>query len=197
MTDLLKLCDNKPKGGLPLIAALPPPLPPSPRLRRTGRAFALLGLEASIAEAARSWLGTPFKHQGRMKGVGVDCLGLLVGVALKLDLKDKSGEPLVTLDRLGYGHFPDEIALQSALENALHVRAEPCIGAIGLFTIDGRTQHLGIFGDYGAGELSLIHAYAPHRKVVEHRLSEEWLERVVGCYRLCEVTEAGFAGKVC
>ncbi len=26
------------------------------------------------------WLGTPYRHQGRRKGVGCDCLGLVLGV---------------------------------------------------------------------------------------------------------------------
>ncbi len=33
-----------------------------------------------IVAAARGWIGTPYRHQGRLKGVGCDCLGLLVGV---------------------------------------------------------------------------------------------------------------------
>ena len=32
-----------------------------------------------IAEA-RSWIGTPYRHQASLKGVGCDCLGLLRGV---------------------------------------------------------------------------------------------------------------------
>lgn len=35
---------------------------------------------ADIVAVARSWIGTPYRHQGRLKGVGCDCLGLLVGV---------------------------------------------------------------------------------------------------------------------
>lgn len=34
---------------------------------------------AVIAEA-RSWIGTPYRHQGARRGVGCDCLGLLRGV---------------------------------------------------------------------------------------------------------------------
>ncbi len=34
---------------------------------------------AIVAEAA-SWLGTPYRHQASLKGVGCDCLGLLRGV---------------------------------------------------------------------------------------------------------------------
>jgi NlpC/P60 family putative phage cell wall peptidase len=30
--------------------------------------------------AARSWIGTPYRHQASLKGVGCDCLGLLRGV---------------------------------------------------------------------------------------------------------------------
>ncbi len=35
---------------------------------------------ASIVAVARSWIGTPYRHQASLKGVGCDCLGLLVGV---------------------------------------------------------------------------------------------------------------------
>jgi len=34
----------------------------------------------AIVAEARSWLGTPYRHQGRSKGVGCDCLGLVLGV---------------------------------------------------------------------------------------------------------------------
>ncbi len=33
-----------------------------------------------VLEIARSWEETPYAHQGRLKGVGVDCLGLLIGM---------------------------------------------------------------------------------------------------------------------
>ncbi|MEM9740397.1 MAG: peptidase P60 [Pseudomonadota bacterium] len=33
-----------------------------------------------ILLAARDWLGTPYRHQASMRGVGADCLGLLRGV---------------------------------------------------------------------------------------------------------------------
>jgi NlpC/P60 family putative phage cell wall peptidase len=35
--------------------------------------------ERIVAEAL-SWVGTPYRHQGARKGVGCDCLGLLIGV---------------------------------------------------------------------------------------------------------------------
>jgi NlpC/P60 family putative phage cell wall peptidase len=42
------------------------------------------GTEETVSEAvvreALTWLGTPYRHQGRRKGVGCDCLGLVLGV---------------------------------------------------------------------------------------------------------------------
>jgi NlpC/P60 family putative phage cell wall peptidase len=35
--------------------------------------------DAVVAEAL-TWLGTPYRHQGSRKGVGCDCLGLVLGV---------------------------------------------------------------------------------------------------------------------
>ncbi|MBX3519033.1 MAG: C40 family peptidase [Xanthobacteraceae bacterium] len=33
-----------------------------------------------IVAVARSWIGTPYRHQASLKGVGCDCLGFLRGV---------------------------------------------------------------------------------------------------------------------
>ena len=35
--------------------------------------------ELIVAEA-RSWIGTPYRHQASLKGVGCDCLGLVRGI---------------------------------------------------------------------------------------------------------------------
>lgn len=37
-------------------------------------------LKEQVLEAARGWLGTPYRHQASVKGAGCDCLGLLRGV---------------------------------------------------------------------------------------------------------------------
>lgn len=34
----------------------------------------------SLVALARGWIGTPYRHQASLKGVGCDCLGLLRGV---------------------------------------------------------------------------------------------------------------------
>ena len=35
---------------------------------------------ASLVAEARDWIGTPYRHQASVKGVGCDCLGLVRGV---------------------------------------------------------------------------------------------------------------------
>jgi cell wall-associated NlpC family hydrolase len=39
-----------------------------------------LVLRANIVAIARTWLGTPYRHQGAAKHAGCDCLGLIRGV---------------------------------------------------------------------------------------------------------------------
>jgi len=34
----------------------------------------------AIAALAREWIGTPYRHQASLKGIGCDCLGLVRGV---------------------------------------------------------------------------------------------------------------------
>lgn len=145
-----------------------------------------------LVVAARGWLGTRFQHQGRCKRSamhrgGVDCLGLLMGIAKELMLKARDGRALTTHDRLDYGHYPAAGGLQCQLDALLWPGEPPMMpGQIGLFRIDGQAQHLGIFTDYAeAGDgLGLIHAYAPARQVVEHRLDVMWERRLAGLWRV-------------
>jgi len=136
-----------------------------------------------IVDAARSWIGTPFHHQGRIKTVGVDCLRLLIGVALELYLRDVEGVPLAAYDELSYGHMPDERNLYMKLQNVLIETKALKSENIVLFEIDGAARHLGIIGSKN-GYFSIIHAYAPARKVIEHRLDEEWKAKIVKLFKV-------------
>ena len=53
--------------------------------------------EAIVAEAA-SWLGTPYRHQASLKGVGCDCLGLLRGVWRAFFCDEPEAMPAYTPD---------------------------------------------------------------------------------------------------
>lgn len=51
-----------------------------------------------IAEA-RAWIGTPYRHQGSLKGVGCDCLGLVCGVWRALNGAEPEATPAASQDR--------------------------------------------------------------------------------------------------
>lgn len=144
----------------------------------------------AIVAAARGWLGTRFHHQGRVKRTpkhlgGVDCLGLLVGVAAELDLRNSKGIALASCDERHYPHQPDCAQLFSRLDALLEQVPNDAIkpADVLLLKIEGNPQHLAIITDYNDG-LGLIHAYAPARAVVEHALDERWHAAIETAFRI-------------
>lgn len=129
-----------------------------------------------VIDCAREWLGTRWQHQARVKGVGVDCAGLCIGVGRELDLlpADK--------DINGYGREPDGTLLQIADTFAIRI-LNPVPGDVVVIAFNGRPMHFGILATAPDGAETLIHAYAQARKVVEHRLDAQWRARIVAAYR--------------
>jgi NlpC/P60 family putative phage cell wall peptidase len=126
---------------------------------------------ASIA-AARACIGTPFHHQGRRPGIGLDCIGLVV-VALQ-------AAGIAVRDRVDYGRRPDGKSLTEAL--AAHGAApveEIAAGDVLLFRYDGQPQHAAL----ATSEDAMIHSFAPAGKVVETPIGAYWRRRLVGAYR--------------
>lgn len=127
-----------------------------------------------IVAAARAALGTPFRHQGRIPGVALDCAGLAIisAQAAGIDVIDQSGYPR----RAGGAMLEDALDSQPALER---VREAPQLGDILLMRFEGDPQHLGIC----AGK-TIIHSWATMRRVVEHDITADWLRRIMRVYRV-------------
>ncbi|CAL8981435.1 hypothetical protein RHODGE_RHODGE_04387 [Rhodoplanes serenus] len=53
---------------------------------------------ATIVAEARSWIGTPYRHQASVKGVGCDCLGLVRGIWRALHGDEPEPLPAYTPD---------------------------------------------------------------------------------------------------
>lgn len=121
---------------------------------------------ADVIAAARQWIDTPFHHQARLKGVGVDCVGLVIGVARELGLIAPD------FDVVGYPRVPDGTSLMELA--ATHMtpidRAAMQPGDVVVVSFDRDPQHLGILGDYRHGGLSIIHAAGLTGRVIETRL---------------------------
>ena len=129
---------------------------------------------ADIIAAARSELGTPFRHQGRIPGKALDCAGLVVRVAVLLDIP--------YLDHGGYARRPSGGMLESAIDG------QPCLeqvkksdmqaGDVLLMRFAREPQHLAIY----TGQ-NVIHSYQASGKVCEHILDAQWKARIVAVYR--------------
>lgn len=134
---------------------------------------------ADVVREARSWKDTPFHHQGRLKGVGADCAGLILGVAHALGLP--------SVDLAAYGRIPNgrhlRLHCNSAMDPISIEKMRP--GDVLLLRLERFPQHLAFVVD-GAGlnGLGLVHSYEQPGKCVEHGLTQEWHDRTVQAYRL-------------
>lgn len=140
--------------------------------------------ERAVLEA-RSWIGTPYRHQAATKGAGTDCLGLVRGVWRALYGSEPEDIPAYTPDWSEPAH--DERLLRAAGQ---HLRLRPSRvpnhGDVILFRMrDGAVaKHMGIAA--GAGETAtFIHAYTGHG-VLESPLSAPWARRIAACFAFPE-----------
>lgn len=132
-----------------------------------------------IVEIARSWIGTPFYHKGRSKKIGCDCIGLILGVMTELGVEIKK--------EFSYRKIISSNILVENLSKYLKEKDNISAGDIAVFYMNSYPSHIGIIGDYYNNSLSLIHSYAPLKKVVEHYLDEYWLGKLYKIYHFPEV----------
>lgn len=137
--------------------------------------------DEAIVSAARQWLGTPYLHQGSVRGAGADCLGLIRGVWRDLLGQEPEAVPPYTPD---WSEPTRDEALWHAAGRWLHpsLSCEIRPGHVLLFRMreGGVAKHLGIAA-MREGSPTLIHAYSGHG-VVESPLSEPWLRRIVATF---------------
>jgi len=128
-----------------------------------------------IIDAARACIDTPFHHQGRVPGTGLDCIGLVV-VAL-------SAAGMDVRDRQDYSVRPDGNKLVEAIVEH-GGRVVDCIAPadILLFRYDGQPQHVAI----ATSENTMIHSFAPVGRVVETSVGAYWKRRLLRIYRFIE-----------
>jgi NlpC/P60 family putative phage cell wall peptidase len=128
-----------------------------------------------ILEEARSWIGTPFHHQGRVKGVGCDCIGLGIGVG-----KAKGYVPQ-DYDYTCYRRTPFGKTLVDELRACGFVEevSDPQPADLLVFRIDQDPQHVAFLSENN----TLIHAYAQARKVCEARYDEAWQKLFVTAFK--------------
>ena len=125
--------------------------------------------------AVRSLIGTLYRHQGRSRAAGVDCVGLPLAAAEECGTTGFQ-------DIQTYSPHPDGKTLEDTLAiNAKRVMDEDDLqpGDLLLFAIGRHPQHVGVY----VGDGRMVHAYQSVGRVVEHGFVDPWKKRLVGVYR--------------
>jgi NlpC/P60 family putative phage cell wall peptidase len=129
-----------------------------------------------IVDAARAWLGTPYRHQASTLGAGCDCLGLLRGAWRTL----YGDEPVVVPPYRADGRGAELLA---GAERWL-VRAEGLAeGCVVLFRLGRQAapRHCGIM----VSATRFVHAQE-RLGVVEANLTDGWRRRVAAVFAFPE-----------
>lgn len=126
---------------------------------------------------SRGWMDIRFRHQGRSKS-GIDCIGLFSEVAKEIGRS-------ITIPN-NYTHHPDQKFLMSEMCRLFDkiTKAEMQIGDLVLmrFMDDNLRipcRHVAIITDLG-----VLHSSAQFRKVTEHGLDDEWMEKIEHVFRM-------------
>lgn len=123
--------------------------------------------------AARRYLGTPFRHQGRQPGRGLDCVGVIACAARELGFSDYD---VTNYSRLPQGRAIERHLLRAGMEPIAPTAAQP--GDVVVMRFERDPQHLALMTNRG-----VLHAYLESGAVVEHRLDAIWRSRIVAAFR--------------
>lgn len=132
-----------------------------------------------IVEVAQSWIGTPYRHQGRKKGVAIDCIGLVWGVAGELGIHEEIPA--------NYSMSPSSDLLLQGARKKLGLVPDGDLQMIPgriavMWGFDRHTaQHFAIVGQRG-GIITMIHAFSKRKAVVENTWDTFWLNRLVSMF---------------
>ena len=141
---------------------------------------------AEIVAEARGWIGTPYCHQASRKGAGSDCLGLVRGLWRAFLGAEPERAPPYSPD------WAEALGAETLLDAARrHMReiapVEARAGDVLLFRMGLYGGHVGLATAHAAyGVPAVLHAYAPHRRVVEQPMDDALRAGLVGAFRLRE-----------
>lgn len=119
----------------------------------------------AVVVAAREWLGTPYHHQARIKGAGVDCALLLCEVyhaAGVVPFVDPTPYP-----QNWHIHRSGERYMGWVDKYAMVQTSQPQLGDLLLFRFGRAFSHAGIY----VGDHRVVHSLADHG-VIETSLAE-------------------------
>lgn len=131
-------------------------------------------LQQKAAAAARRMVGTPFRHQGKLPGVGVDCAGLCIAAYREAGLDVPNVGP--------YPRDPDPALLLRWLEALADRVDDPAEGDLVRFELGtklGGARHLGLI--VADGRFASV--MRDHRVEIDG-LDGRWRDRVLDYWRV-------------
>lgn len=131
-----------------------------------------------VVAAARGWIGTPYRHQASLRGVGCDCLGLVRGVWRELMGAEPEALPPYAPDWAEAGGA--EALLAAAVRHLRPVTGRgiaPGDVLIFRWRDDVPAKHCGI----ATGPDAMIHAH-DGACVAEVTLVPGWRRRIAGVF---------------
>lgn len=140
---------------------------------------------SEIVNIARAWIGTPYRDQASLKGVGCDCLGLLRGVYRELYYLEDDPEQVPAYQTTWYDHSKEDELLNAAKRHLVEI---PLLlpGSVVVFRMKSTVsaKHCAIITDYD----TMVHAYS-HKKVFEVSMGDWWKRKIVGTFDFPGVTD--------
>ena len=148
-----------------------------------------------IEDCARTYLGTPFQHQGRVKGIASDCVGLPYCVADELGINDRSGNAIGRTDNANYPAQPTDSFVYTECQRLLIEKpiAEMQVGDVLTLKMPSIPCHVGIVSRLYVGTpnecFGIIHAFSLAHKVVETIIGKALRSRIHGCFSFPGVSD--------
>ncbi|MFN3131981.1 peptidase P60 [Roseibium sp.] len=136
----------------------------------------------AVLDEARSWIGTPYRHQASCRGAGSDCLGLLRGIWRALYGDEPQAMPPYSADWAETGGR--ETLLEAGRRWLLEIAPEATEpGDVLVFRWrDGvPAKHAGILSGPLQAAPRLIHAYE-RAGVIESPLVPSWQRRIAASF---------------
>ena len=137
---------------------------------------------SAVVDAAKGWLGTPYRHQASVKGEGADCLGLVRGVWRQVVGEEPEEMPAYPPDWAEVG------GAETLLAAARRWLVEKPIskmtpGDVLLFRMaeGAAVKHCAILSDVGEPEPRMVHADWG-RAVVESWMGPWWMRRLAAVF---------------
>lgn len=134
-----------------------------------------------FVDEVRTWVGTPFHHEARVKGAGADCAGVVVGSCANLGIPVKDAEhyPRVPTGGL-FERYVNEQTIPASISDI-------SLGDIITFKFLKEMQHIAIVTQVEP-TIRIVHAFSQAKRCVENDLDDYWKRRIVSVRRL-EVLE--------